>query len=284
MQPTQEAYSELQRAFDHFNAELFDNQIPPLLLTFQREKKTYGYFSPERFVKRDGARTDEIAMNPAYFAVVPLLEVLQTLVHEMVHAWQEHHGKPGRRRYHNREWGKKMEEVGLMPSSTGKPGGKKTGESVLDYPIEGGRFLAACDKLLTADFKLSWMDRFPAKHVNASALAAATEQEGLGAALNEIGVSLTTDASESKPSRTKYTCAACKFNVWGRPKLKIVCGECGSFYEVAASKGAAAATQDDDQDAGEGLPTAITSDAPETFSDAEAWFAQSNEAPSYSFP
>ncbi len=51
--------------------------------------------------------TDEIAMNPSYFGVVPLLEILQTLVHEMAHAWQFHFGEPGRRGYHNKEWADK---------------------------------------------------------------------------------------------------------------------------------------------------------------------------------
>jgi len=93
--------------------------------------------------------------HPSYFAVVPLLEVLQTLVHEMVHAWQFHFGKPGRRGYHNKEWADKMEAIGLMPSSTGKPGGARTGEKMADYAIPGGLFMQATDKLLTQDFKIS---------------------------------------------------------------------------------------------------------------------------------
>ncbi|MBM5564638.1 SprT-like domain-containing protein, partial [Klebsiella quasipneumoniae] len=89
------------------------------------------------FVSRDGGTTDEIAMNPAYFAVCPPEEIMQTLVHEMAHLWQHHFGKPGRRGYHNKEWAERMEEIGLMPSSTGKPGGAKTGDKMADYIIEG---------------------------------------------------------------------------------------------------------------------------------------------------
>lgn len=226
MKPTQDTYSELQQAYDFYNAELFENQLPACLLTLQREKKTYGYFSAQRFVRiEDGVKTDEIAMNPAYFAVCPIVEVMQTLVHEMVHAWQHHHGKPGRRRYHNKEWGDKMEAVGLMPSDTGKPGGKKTGESVADYPIEGGRFLEATDRLLKT-FKLSWTDRFPARHVNAAALANATA-EGLLEGLGEEGA----ESGPVKSTRTKYTCLTCETNVWGKANLKLMCGECGFQYE-----------------------------------------------------
>jgi len=84
--------------------------------------------------------TDEIALNPEYFFERREGEILQTLVHEMVYLWQEHFGKPGRRGYDNPEWARKMEGIGLMPSSTGKPGGKKSGGKVGDYVIAGGCF------------------------------------------------------------------------------------------------------------------------------------------------
>ncbi|WP_054944720.1 SprT-like domain-containing protein, partial [Novosphingobium sp. KN65.2] len=161
--PTAQAYAELQLAFDHYNRELFAGELPPCLITMQREKRSYGYFSSERFVHHhDKSKTDEIAINPAYFAVVPLLEVLQTVAHEMVHAWQFHFGNPSRSGYHNREWADKMEAIGLMPSSTGQPGGARTGQKMADYAIPGGPFMLATDALLTQNFRISWVDRFPA--------------------------------------------------------------------------------------------------------------------------
>src|SRR5699024_9851145 len=45
MKPTSEAYDELQIAYDHFNEHLFNNALPQCLITLQREKRTYGYFS-----------------------------------------------------------------------------------------------------------------------------------------------------------------------------------------------------------------------------------------------
>lgn len=121
--PTPQTYAELQLAYDHFNQALFSGELPPCLLTLQREKQTHGYYSAKRFVHRDGQSfTDEIALNPSFFSIVPPQEIMQTIVHEMVHAWQFHFGKPGRRGYHNQEWAEKMEAIGLMPSSTGQPG------------------------------------------------------------------------------------------------------------------------------------------------------------------
>ncbi|WP_374762256.1 hypothetical protein [Massilia scottii] len=91
----------------------------------------------------------------------------------MCHLWQHQHGTPARRRYHDKEWGDKMEAIGLMPSATGVPGGKKTGDKMADYPIEGGRFLEVCRGLLTRDFQISWYDRFVAYHPGGRATGAA---------------------------------------------------------------------------------------------------------------
>jgi len=33
-----------------------------------------------------------------------------------------------------------MESLGLVPSSTGAPGGKKTGQKMNDYPLKNGIF------------------------------------------------------------------------------------------------------------------------------------------------
>ena len=91
MTPTTQTYAELQRAFDHFNAELFDGQLPPCLIILQRTARVWGHFSPQRFVHGTaGDRTDEIAINPAYIAAYPIIQSLQTVAHELAHAWQFH--------------------------------------------------------------------------------------------------------------------------------------------------------------------------------------------------
>ena len=230
--PTQQAYTELQAAFDHFNAKLFDGELPHCLITLQREKRTYGYFSAKRFVRRsDKQLTDEIAMNPAYFAVLPPLEIFQTLCHEMAHVWQAHFGKPGRRGYHNKEWAQKMESIGLMPSSTGAPGGAKTGEKMSDYAIEGGRFMAASNELLSRGFGISWLDRFPVRvDTQASAIAAGSESsEQLPAneleTADEELLSLLVEPTGNKSNRVKYRCATCSAQAWGKPELRLLCGE-----------------------------------------------------------
>lgn len=252
VRPTEEAYAELQQAYDHFNERLFEEQLTGALLTLQREKDTFGYFSRNRFVGRNaGEKVDEIAMNPSYFAVVPLVEVLQTLVHEMCHQWQHHFGNPGRGRYHNQEWAGMMERIGLMPSDTGRPGGRKVGEKMAEYAIEGGSFLRACKELISEEFKLTWLDRFPSyKQFHGVAdiysMQIAPEAGGgvrpmqelatmSGATLDVhvvgpmLGPAVVLPDGPKQQTRLRYQCK-CENRVWGRPGLKILCQECENEF------------------------------------------------------
>ncbi|WP_417538295.1 SprT-like domain-containing protein [Marinomonas sp.] len=234
--PTSETYSGLEKAFDHFNLELFALMLPPCLITLQRQKRTSGYYSPRRFLdpKRDVV-VDEIAINPHYFAASPLIEVLQTLTHEMVHQWQEHHGKPSAGTYHNREWAAKMREIGLMPSHTGEPGGRQTGQKMSDYPIDGGAFEKSAERLVSTGFTVHWLDveglREPVKEATA-----------LGAPAGAKHIPALPSASEAaKKIKVKYQ-HIChgdkpeKVNVWGRPNLALACGNCGELFQAATPK------------------------------------------------
>ncbi len=259
--PTPETYDELQQAYEWFNVRLFDDELPPCLITLQRHKRTYGYFSPERFASRKGGRTDEIAMNPAYFATRPVEDVLSTLAHEMAHLWQHHFGAPVRRAYHNKEWGQKMKQIGLHPSNTGAPGGRETGEQMTHYVIAGGAFEAACTELMASSFSLSWYDRFPAGPVveglmgvddpKLSGIALAggeLTRIRLGGSddLDEGGADVSTytepptrkgldvvtpTPGENRSNREKYTCPECEINAWGKPDLKLICGACNVDLE-----------------------------------------------------
>lgn len=250
-EPTRETYEELQQAHDHFNHRLFGGELPPCLLTLQREKQTAGYFSPAQFVNRiTGERTDEIALNPTYFVLLSLEKVMEVLAHNMVHQWQCHFGAPGRRRYHNKEWSAKMQAVGLMPSDTGEDGGKTTGEKMSHYAIAGGEFEGACQDLLTANYRLTWLDRFPMKGALREAAAAAAEEgeigEGAGLEGLEVGeleeLGIDTEATDSKPNRVKYSCPSCGANAWGGRKLLLLCGRC----EGAPGMGAVDYVPDED--------------------------------------
>lgn len=72
------------------------------------------------------------------------------------HVWQQSHGTPPRRCYHDKEWAAKMREIGLQPSTTGEPGGRETGQSVTHYIVPGGPFARAYAKVAATGFQLNW--------------------------------------------------------------------------------------------------------------------------------
>jgi predicted SprT family Zn-dependent metalloprotease len=204
MSTTSELFGAYQRQYDYFNARLFGGELPECVLNFSRKcATTLGFFAPKRWEQASLVR-HEISLNPSTLKLRTQEEISATLVHEMVHLWQQEFGKPSKRGYHNAEWGKKMESVGLMPSNTGAPGGKKTGVQMAHYVIEGGRFaLDFAD--MPRQFILPW-----------------------------ISFDFSSEAKSSKPSRVKYHCIGCEANVWGKRELSILCNTCGcSFDEVA---------------------------------------------------
>jgi hypothetical protein len=218
MEPTITTYAEWQTAYDYFNQRLFFGELPDCIITLNaKAKNVLGYFSPERFVRTSSEEvTDQLAMNPQHFLTRSIMDTLSTLVHEMCHVWIHHYGKmKSKRTYHSEEWAQKMESLGLMPSNTGLPGGKKTGQQMTHYIIEGGPFEIVCKGLLAENFKISWADRFVAlDKLN-------PPRPGPGGSLDPGG-----EPEPKTKTRVKYTCIKCGAAVWGKPNLKIICGHC----------------------------------------------------------
>lgn len=199
MKPTRDTYTELERAYDHFNRALFGNALPPCVITLQRKRGAFGYFWGNTWSETKGASlTDEIALNPDSFQTRSVEAVLSTLVHEMCHLQQHHDGKPSRSGYHNKEWARMMEAVGLIPSDTGAAGGKKTGQRVTHYIEAGGVYEAACAALVAEGFSIPWQAR--------------TRDEAT--------------ARKKRASKTKYACPSCAVNAWAKPDTRLICGDC----------------------------------------------------------
>lgn len=208
MKPTKETYERLQQAYDYFNKVLFDGMLPNALITFQRRKRTLGYFAGGRFSDNEGRPADEIALNPAHFASRSLPEVLSTLVHEMVHLHQYHFGKPGRGRYHNKEWATQMKAIGLQPTDTGMEGGQETGETITHMIVPGGAFAKAAERLLERGFVIPWKD---------APEPPAAGSDGDGAGLE--------DEPGKSGKRVKYCCPTCDLKAWAKHEAKLMCAE-----------------------------------------------------------
>lgn len=145
MKPTPAQIAAYQLAFDHFNALLFDGKLPHAVLNFSRHAGANGFFAAERWYDNGASGQKplhEISLNPDLLLREPI-EYYSTLVHEMAHHWQQCFGGPSRNGYHNKQWAQKMVEIGLIPSATGEPGGKTTGQRMTHYIAPAGPFEAA---------------------------------------------------------------------------------------------------------------------------------------------
>src|SRR5438874_2740913 len=90
-----------------------------------------------------------------------------------------------------------MEAIGLMPSSTAKAGGKRTGDRMSDYVITGGLFERVCAELLADGVSLEWQSReWKARN-----------------------------GEQKRKSKVKYTCPVCGLNAWAKPGVNLLCGE-----------------------------------------------------------
>ena len=182
--------------YDHFNRSLFDGSLPHAFLNFSRKNHTNGFFAPLRWSEATPGETarplHEISIHPGTLSYREPIAIASTLVHEMVHLWQHDHGKPSRTGYHNSEWADRMESIGLMPSDTGAPGGKRVGQRMTHYIIPGGAFDRAFHTCAS---------RLPLQCVD-------------------------TSPAPAKPrAKCKYQCT-CGASAWGKPSLHLRCDDC----------------------------------------------------------
>lgn len=156
---TNEVYRELQKVYDDFNQHLFGGELPGALIVMTRKGRSFGHYSPGRYTNRDGLFADEISLNPEYFPVRAVEEILSTLAHEMVHQWQFHFGNDVRMGYHDKEFAGKMREIGLITSNTGYPGGDPVGEQMTHYIAEDGPYILRVRELLKRAIRKSGLKR-----------------------------------------------------------------------------------------------------------------------------
>ena len=199
-------YSVWDNAFSFFNAELFDGSLPDVGFTVEKQNSTRAYFHANQFVtKNDGRKVHKISMDTGGLGRTDK-ESMSTFVHEMAHLWQVAHGAPGRGKYHNAQWVAKMHTLGLPPMSA-STGAKGTGDKVSHSIEAGGAFDEA--------FKV-WQAR------------------GLKVGWHGLKKPDTQQQKAKRKSKTKYThyCQAIgeDCNVWGKPDMLIVCGECDGEY------------------------------------------------------
>lgn len=137
------------KAFEFFNREMFNGELPATTITLVR-LNALGYFLSNSFCLRVNEEqiVNEIGMNPSGFVGKSDIDILSTLVHEMCHLWDYvTNGNPKSPGYHQKSWAMKMLEVGLKPVSLDQPG-KMYGYKVTHEIMHDGAFLKFARKFL----------------------------------------------------------------------------------------------------------------------------------------
>lgn len=210
--PTTDTYVAFQQAFEYFNKQLFEGELPDCMITLRTFGKARGYFKSNSFAHLATVTTvHEIALDPRQFIERSSVEILSTLVHEMCHLWQMENGKPSRGSYHNKEWATKMHGVGLFPSSTAEPGGKQTGPAVSHYIVEDGIFERKANALVKkGKFQTAWVDV-------EGFLLAPPDKASPNAKLAPP------PKTRRNGTRDKYICPECDNAAWGKFGMAIKC-------------------------------------------------------------
>lgn len=221
---TRQQFNTLEDLFVYYNDKLFVGKLPYCLVNLSRHRQAVGFFIEKNWQSASGETKHEISINPDTLGMGDEFWH-STLVHEMVHMWQFEFGKPSRYNYHNKEWALKMMDIGLMPTTTGQPGGKPIGQNMDHYVMEGRGFALAFNSI--SEQELSSL-RLPYINTASMKLMATAADEGVGETNPEES------QGEEKESRSgkkiKYTCG-CGSNVWGKSGLNLHCNSCDTDFE-----------------------------------------------------
>ena len=208
-------------AFDWFNEKLFDGQLPrPMLCLTRNANVVGGYFNKDKWHDDVGNSIHEIAINANMMEQGSVVELMHTLIHEMIHLKQEVVGKPSRHGYHNSEYADWAEAMGLECKDVKTK--QRTGHMIATKILDGGKAAKAI-ALLPDEHIFPWM-------------AVRTKEDGDesgggGTGGGSSGGTETKGGDGSEPprrsgTRSKFTCAICGLNAWAKPGAKLVCGEC----------------------------------------------------------
>ena len=114
--PLKALFTELQRWVGIYDVE-FNLQIPSISLCVDSlSRRCLGHF---RYGHNGFGLEGEIAINRQYLEQREFWQLLGTLLHEMLHAWQQAHCTPGKGNYHNVQFRSKAHGYGLIIDRNG---------------------------------------------------------------------------------------------------------------------------------------------------------------------
>lgn len=185
----------LSVAFDLLNAELFEGQLPQVMLQLRNKPGSYGYFQPNKWKAPDGRVLDLISLDSATATERPLIELASTLAHEMCHSYvftfvNSRRTSGG----HGKAWRTEMNRLGLPPVKCGATW--RTATHRID-PL--GLFAQAFTRREQQLQALPWQE-----------------------CVDSAG------GSKRAPDRVRFHCELCGAGFHARPTLQALCALCST--------------------------------------------------------
>lgn len=111
---------ELYNFFEIFNQEFFEGRLPTPVVSFRHDRVTRlgSYYTG----RNEFAVKDQINLNSQHLER-PKYQALATLLHEMIHEWQDYSGKHSSGYYHNKQFQTKSRELGIPCNAKGQTTG-----------------------------------------------------------------------------------------------------------------------------------------------------------------
>ena len=196
----------LNQIFDLLNERFFESELSKPVITIQSTPKAYGHYTLYDAWSVDGEKgMREINMGAGTLAR-PIEEVAATLLHEMVHYYNDTHGIKDCSRgntYHNKHFRDAAETRGLRVEHHPTYGWTitKPGDELLQFCIDND----------LRDIRLTRVDGFFAR---------------MGGSGTHDGSSAGTVTPTKKSSTRKYVCPCCGMIVRATKEVRISCMDC----------------------------------------------------------
>lgn len=201
----------LEEAFEEINKKYFESALSKPAITIQSTPRCHGHFTPyDAWEDNSGTKLKEINIG-AESLRRPIVEIVATLIHEMVHYYCHEQGIQDVSRsntYHNKRFKEEAEKRGLIISRA--PG---IGYSVTKPSSELETFVKSMG--WTTD-KLKMYRKVVTNR----------SQNG--------GKDSTSEGSKS--STRKYVCPICGMSVRATKVVRIACVDCGNVLMLSKSE------------------------------------------------
>lgn len=186
----------LEKMYGQLNKDMFNGELENVFITVQSAPNSYGHVTCDKIWKVKD--TFEYEMNiSAEYLNRPIVDVVATLLHEMVHIYNQMHNIRDCSRgmtYHNKKFKEKAESVGLVLEHGSRVGWSitKPSEKLIDYVADQ-----------------QWSDLLVYRVGSAS------------------------DVPKKKNSTRKYICPRCGMSVRATKTVHIKCADCDEVMTTA---------------------------------------------------